>query len=209
MNGFSQNSGVESMTSRKSSNQEPVNDAKGDAKSDKNDLEKALAYVSEMLGDMYSIAVFRKQAPTKHGFPMMRPRWYAPRPYILYRPLCLIVFWQMVCVCGVQTTIAPALSKSFQAVGILMGQGVPDTDQFNAICRQVTESTSNPVTLDYFGFLSTLKRPDINFDRLHARPLHDAPWKEFVAASHESEMNLQAVVECSASGIATHTSMWM
>ena len=110
------------MTSRKSSNQEPVNDAKGDAKSDKNDLEKALAYVSEMLGDMYSIAVFRKQAPTKHGFPMMRPRWYAPRPYILYRPLCLIVFWQMVCVWGSNNN-SPGTFKIIPGCGHFDGPG--------------------------------------------------------------------------------------
>ena len=72
---------VESMNNRKSSNNDVTEDGMAAATDEgvKNDLEKALAYVEAELGDLYSIAIFRKQIPTSHGFPILRPRWYAPR----------------------------------------------------------------------------------------------------------------------------------
>lgn len=51
----------------------------GEAKADagQNDLDKAMEYVKTELGELYSIALFRKVSPINSGFPILRPRWYA------------------------------------------------------------------------------------------------------------------------------------
>lgn len=61
---------VEGMTNRSSGNAaEPGNP--------KNDLDKALEYINQKLANSYMISILRNQTPLSHGYPMMRPRWYA------------------------------------------------------------------------------------------------------------------------------------
>ena len=64
---------VESMMNRKSGE----NQADSTSTDPQNDLDSALKFVQSELGDLYSIAVFRKHNPTSLGFPILRPRWYA------------------------------------------------------------------------------------------------------------------------------------
>ena len=55
----------------------------------KNDLEKALQYIDKQVSDLYLISIFRNQSPVAHGYPMMRPRWYASRLTQMHIPMIL------------------------------------------------------------------------------------------------------------------------
>ena len=125
---------------------------------EKSDLEKALAYIEKEIGSLYCIYCFRKCQPLDHGFPIHRPRWYASRRNMRY----LFTFaW-----------LSGQLWTS-EAVGILKGDGVPNKEDFEKICEDTMARTATPCTVDYFDFLS-LSRPEIEFQRLHELPTHDA-----------------------------------
>lgn len=170
---------VESMNNRKSTNQDASAETAMEPVSDEaaqNDLDKALAYVEDQLGDLYSIAVFRKQIPTSHGFPILRPRWYAPRLLTLSFHMLEKCIWSVPIAEFSQAWVSRFVltwdSTKPEAVGIRKGEGVPDKARFNQLCRHVSEMTEEPARVDYFEFLR-MNRPVIRFARLHDLPTHE------------------------------------